>query len=241
MKRKKLEWRELNQEHFGKHQVLHSAISHFTKPALVMLVRHTLNPPTGCHSPSSFLLRNVRWGESWAVSWELLGMCIVNLCITTTRHIDMFFRSRHNYKLTWDVTKTFSAILFFPLNFLSFLLFELQVHHKSITCPFGYGWNTTRQLEKQRRHHCSWQRRLHRLNIETSLYGMIIRLQKFPMSNMRLAPSKPLSFRAAADIIQGRYIAEVRAVFAICGAYFLCCSPTGILTQSFHTKIVMRL
>ena len=57
----------MNPEHFDKHQELCSAINHSTKPAFVLLVRHALYPPTGCHSPSSFLLRNVRRGESCAI------------------------------------------------------------------------------------------------------------------------------------------------------------------------------
>ena len=57
----------MNPEHCGKHGKLCSLINHYTKPAFVLMVRHALYPPTGCHSPSSFLLRNVRWGESCAI------------------------------------------------------------------------------------------------------------------------------------------------------------------------------
>ena len=66
-KRKKLEQWELNPEHCSKHGKLHSQINRYTKPAFIWVVRHALYPPTGCHSPSSFLLRNVRRGESCAI------------------------------------------------------------------------------------------------------------------------------------------------------------------------------
>ena len=78
----------MNPEHFGEHQELCSVINHFTKPAFILLVHHALYPPTGCHSPSSFLLRNVRRGESCAISrtgieesWELVGKSLCDYVI----------------------------------------------------------------------------------------------------------------------------------------------------------------
>ena len=62
-----MEHQELNPEHCGKHGKVHSQINHYTKPAFIWVVRHALYPPTGCHSPSSFLLRNVRQGETCAI------------------------------------------------------------------------------------------------------------------------------------------------------------------------------